>query len=124
MGDLNDNPNDPSVKKILGAKPYRKDVEIKGFYNPMFKLAKKGIGSLAWGDQWNFFDQVMVSSALLDTGYATYQYYKAGVFNPGYLITRAGKYKGYPFRSFANGAYSGGYSDHFPVYIYLIKEKK
>ena len=53
----------------------------------------------------------------------TYKFFKAGIYNPSYMITsKSGKYKGYPFRSFQNNHYSGGYSDHFPVYIYLIKK--
>ena len=28
----------------------------------------------------------------------------------------------YPYRSFANGQFTGGFSDHFPVFLYLIKE--
>ncbi|MBG6133090.1 exonuclease III [Aquimarina sp. EL_43] len=124
MGDLNDNPNDLSVKKILKAKQHRKNIEIKGLYNPMAKLAKKGLGSLAWRDQWSLFDQIIISKSFLDSDYSSYRYYKAGVFNPEYLITPTGKYKGYPFRSYTNNAYTGGYSDHFPVYIYLIKQKR
>jgi hypothetical protein len=49
--------------------------------------------------------------------------YKAKVFNKRFLTTKKGKYKGYPFRSFSSGNYTGGYSDHYPVYLYLIKEK-
>ncbi|WP_103069101.1 endonuclease/exonuclease/phosphatase family protein [Aquimarina sediminis] len=124
MGDLNDNPNNQSVRKTLGAKHHKKDVNIKELYNPMYNMAKKGIGSLAWGDRWSLFDQIIVSANLLQNDYTTYRYYKAGIFNPEYLITSRGKYKGYPFRSFANGSYTGGYSDHFPVYIHLIKEKR
>jgi hypothetical protein len=33
-----------------------------------------------------------------------------------------GKYKGYPLRTYAGGSYIGGYSDHFPVYLYLIRK--
>lgn len=124
MGDLNDNPNNTSVKKILGAKSSKKEVIIKGLYNPMAKLVKKGIGSLAWQDRWSLFDQIIVSKSLLDKEYSSYQYYKAGIYNAPYLITPNGKYKGYPFRSFSNGSYTKGYSDHFPVYITLIKQKK
>lgn len=124
MGDFNDNPNDSSVKEILMAKQYRKNIKIKGLYNPMAKLAKKGLGSLAWRDQWSLFDQIIISKTFLDTDYSSYRYYKAGVFNPEYLVTSTGKYKGYPFRSYTHGAYTGGYSDHFPVYIYLIKQKR
>ncbi|MHA7056884.1 endonuclease/exonuclease/phosphatase family protein [Aquimarina sp. M1] len=122
MGDLNDDPDNDSVKKVLGAKPEKKDVKLKGLYNPMYNMSKKGIGSLAWRDSWNLFDQIIVSKALLNKDYSSYKYYKAGVYNKNYLANPRGRYKGYPYRSFANGAYTGGYSDHFPVYVYLIKE--
>ncbi|WP_299246941.1 endonuclease/exonuclease/phosphatase family protein [uncultured Aquimarina sp.] len=122
MGDLNDDPDNTSVKKVLGAKSDKEDVKLKGLYNPMYNMSKKGIGSLAWRDSWNLFDQIIVSKGLLDKDYTTYKYYKAGVYNKNYLANPRGRYKGYPYRSFANGAYTGGYSDHFPVYIYLIKE--
>ncbi len=124
MGDFNDDPKSPSISKILGAQSKKKDIKLKGLYNPMVSLSKKGIGSLAWGDRWNLFDQIIISKTFLDKDYTTYRYYKAGVFNPLYLSTSKGKYKGYPFRSFTNGSYTGGYSDHYPVYLYLIKEKR
>ncbi len=124
MGDFNDDPNDASIKKTLGAKSTRSNVSIKGLFNPMFKIAKKGIGSLAWADSWNLFDQIIISKALLDNDYTSYRYFKAGVFNASYLTTSNGKYEGYPFRSFSNGEFTGGYSDHYPVYLYLIKRKK
>lgn len=124
MGDLNDDPDNDSVKKVLGAKSEKKDVKLKGLYNPMYNMSKKGIGSLAWRDSWNLFDQIIVSKGLLDKDYSSYRYYKAGVFNKNYLANPRGRYKGYPYRSFANGAYTGGYSDHFPVYVYLIKEDR
>jgi len=40
------------------------------------------------------------------------------------ISQQEGQYAGYPFRTFAGGAYAGGYSDHLPVYVILIKEKK
>ncbi len=124
MGDFNDDPNSPSVKKILDAKSSKKDVGLKGFYNPFAKLLKKGAGSLAWADSWNLFDQIIISQSWLKNEYTSYRFYKAGVCNKKYLTTSQGKYKGYPFRSFANGAYTEGYSDHYPVYMYIIKQKR
>ncbi len=124
MGDLNDDPDNDSVKKVLGAKSEKEDVKLKGLYNPMYNMSKKGIGSLAWRDSWNLFDQIIISKGLLDKDFNSYKYYKAGVFNKNYLANPRGRYRGYPYRSFANGAYTGGYSDHFPVYIYLIKESR
>ncbi len=122
MGDLNDDPNSPSVKKVLKAKGDKDKVKDKGLYNPMAPMFKKGFGTLAYRDGWNLFDQVIVSAPLLDDDYSSYRYYKAGIYNKNYLSNPRGRYKGYPYRSFANGGYTGGYSDHFPVFIYLIKE--
>ncbi len=60
----------------------------------------------------------------LNKNYESYQFYTAGIYNPNYIITQKGRYKGYPFRSFQKNNYTGGYSDHFPVYIFLIKKDK
>jgi len=35
------------------------------FFNPMEKLYKKGIGTLAYKDQWNLFDQIFIKKPLL-----------------------------------------------------------
>ena len=122
MGDLNDDPTSPSVKKVLKAKKERKKLDLKELYNPMESMHKKGIGTLAWRDSWNLFDQIIVSTELTKDDYSSYRLYKAGVFNKTYLANPRGRFKGYPYRSFADGGFTGGYSDHFPVYIYLIKE--
>jgi hypothetical protein len=122
MGDLNDDPVSPSIKNVLKTESNPKKVPIKGLYNPMEKMYKKGLGSLAWRDSWNLFDQIIVSNAFLKKDYTSYQYYKAGIYNKPYLSTSRGPYSGYPFRSFTDGGYTGGFSDHFPVYIYLIKK--
>ncbi len=122
MGDFNDDPTNESLKGVLKAKSNREQVEIMEIYNPMEDMHKKGFGTLAWRDGWNLFDQVMVSAGLLSKDYSTYQFYKAGIYNPSYLANPRGRYKGYPYRAFADGGFTGGYSDHFPVYTLLIKE--
>ena len=125
MGDFNDDPHDDSMKKILNAKKHIKDVEENGIYNPMETiLSDQGIGTNAYRDVWQLFDQILVSKPFLNKNYNSYQFYKAGVFNKSYLINKSGRYKGYPFRSFSWGSFTGGYSDHLPPYIYLIKEIK
>ncbi|PVW14111.1 endonuclease/exonuclease/phosphatase family protein [Marixanthomonas spongiae] len=121
MGDFNDDPTSPSVKEILKAKEDREDVKLKELYNPMEAMHNKGIGTLAWRDSWNLFDQMILSQEFLKKEYSSYRFYKAGVFNKSYLATPRGRYKGYPYRSFVGG-FTGGYSDHFPVFVYLIKE--
>ena len=122
MGDLNDDPISPSIKDVLKTKSEREDMKLKELYNPMEDMYEKGMGTLAYRDAWNLFDQIIMSTELTKKEYSSYRFYKAGIFNKNYLATPRGQYKGYPFRSFANG-FTGGYSDHFPVYIYLIKER-
>ncbi len=123
MGDLNDDPTSESVKKYLKTKSKKNQVKIKQLYNPMEELFKKGNGTLAWRDSWNLFDQIIISTEWLNKEQNAYRFYKAGIFNPGYLYNPRGRYKGYPYRAYTDGGFSGGYSDHFPVYLILIKEK-
>ena len=123
MGDLNDDPTNPSVKDHLNAKRKVSNLDIKELYNPMEDLAKQGYGSLAYRDSWNLFDQIIISTELTKKEFSSYRFYQAGIYNKTYLVNAHGRYKGYPYRSFASGSYTGGYSDHFPVYIYLVKEK-
>ena len=125
MGDFNDDPFDKSIKKILGAKKNINDVKKNDMYNPFETiLVDEGVGSNAYRDKWQLFDQIILSKPFLDKNYKDYQLYKAGVFNKSFLINKKGKFKGYPFRSFSYGTFTGGYSDHLPPYIYLLKEIK
>ena len=121
MGDLNDNPNNASVKKVLKAKPTKK-VGLKGIYNPYINFFKDGMGTTAYRDSWSLFDQIMVTKPFLEKDYTSFQFYKAGIYNKNYIITKLGAYKGYPLRSFGYHGFNNGFSDHFPVYVYLIKE--
>ncbi len=123
MGDLNDDPTSPSVKKILKTHREKSSLLPKTLYNPMEEMYRKGLGTLAYRDSWNLFDQIILSSEWLKKDYSSYRFYKADIFNKNYLQTARGKYKGYPFRSFSNG-FTGGYSDHFPVYLCLIKARE
>ncbi len=125
MGDLNDDPTNDSVKKILKAKKNKGDVPLKGIYNPFEKMfTEKGYGTTAYRDAWSLFDQIMITQPLLDRDYSSYRFWLAGIYNKAYLTNKRGRYKGYPFRSFGDGGFTNGFSDHFPVYIYLIKEVK
>lgn len=122
MGDLNDNPTNSSLKKVLKTKGDKRKVGFKELFNPMESFFKKGLGSNAYRDAWSLFDQIIVSKPLLEEDYSSFRFYKAGIFNAQFLITKKGQYKGYPFRSFSWGGFTGGYSDHFPVFVHVIKE--
>ncbi|MCA0348534.1 MAG: endonuclease/exonuclease/phosphatase family protein [Bacteroidetes bacterium] len=122
MGDLNDGTYNKSVKEGIGAK--RKKEELKqpsDIYNPFEEMFYKGNASLFWRDSGDIFDQIMVSETFVRKDYSTFCYWKAGIFNKPYMIQTTGQYKGYPLR---NSSSEPGFSDHFPVYIYLLKEIK
>ena len=123
MGDFNDDPTSPSVKDHLNAQRESNGMQMRELFNPMEDLSKQGYCSLAYRDSWNLFDQIIISTELTKKDFSSYRFYKAGIYNKTYLVNAHGRYKGYPYRSFASGSYTGGYSDHFPVYIYLVKEK-
>jgi hypothetical protein len=121
MGDLNDGTYNKSVKEGIGAKLKKSEVKEFGIYNPFEQMAKDGHCTLFYRDAGDIFDQIMVSEPLIKTDYSSFRYWKAGIYNKPYMITKTGQYKGYPLR---HGANEVGFSDHFPVYVYLIKEAK
>ena len=124
MGDFNDDPIDDSIKNGLLSVGKYQDISTNSLFNPMEEMFKQGLNTLGYRDGINLFDQILLSSSCLSTNknYGTYKFYKAGIYNPSFLIAQKGRYKGYPYRSFQNNHYSGGYSDHFPVYVFLIKK--
>ena len=100
----------------------RKSLIEGELYNPMESLYKKGIGSPGYKDQWHLFDQILVSNNLVQRESGHFFFWKAGIFNPSFLVAQEGPYSGYPKRTYAAGNYQGGFSDHFPVYLYLIRK--
>ncbi len=124
MGDLNDNPNNASITKYLKAKGKPEEVVAGDLYSPMIKLYRDGIGSYAYRDSWDLFDQIIISFALMGTDYSSFRLMKTKIFNEAFLKQKTGTFTGYPWRTAAGGQYLGGYSDHFPVYGILGKEVK
>ena len=98
MGDFNDDPIDPSLKKVLKIEGNRNSLDSLSLFGPMEKLFKKGFESLAYRDRWNLFDQMYMTSNLVVAKNMTYRFWKAGIFTPNYLMDPKGRYKGYPLR--------------------------
>lgn len=126
MGDFNDDPVSSSLKNYLKSVGDPKKLSTETPYlNLMYPLFKKGIASLAYQDVPNLFDQIIVSKNLYNESKNLSPEYMVGyteVYAPPYLITREGQFKGYPFRSWAGDTFTGGYSDHFPVFTIVQKE--
>ncbi|MCH4822616.1 endonuclease/exonuclease/phosphatase family protein [Gramella lutea] len=122
MGDFNDDPINKSFKTFLQTRAEIKELKEKELYNPMENMLKNGKGTLAYRDSWNLFDQFYLSQSLVSRNFDGFQFYKAGIFNPPYVITQTGQFRGYPFRTYGSTGYEPGFSDHFAIYLYLIRE--
>lgn len=121
MGDLNDDPSNKSVAVTLGAVKKIADTPQGGFFNPFWEKLDRGIGSYIYRGGWDLFDQIIINSNLVN-GANGLKYDRAEVINKQFLLQQDGKYKGYPLRTFSEGAWSNGYSDHLPTEIFLLKE--
>ncbi len=123
MGDFNDDPISPSVDEVLNAKIKKKNLTNNDLYNPFYDFYKKGFGTTAWRDSWSLFDMIIVSNALVEEKRLNqWRFVKAGRFAEDFMVQQEGKYKGYPLRTSSFGNYLNGYSDHFPVFVYLVEE--
>ncbi|MFZ1695190.1 MAG: endonuclease/exonuclease/phosphatase family protein [Flavobacteriales bacterium] len=122
MGDLNDDPTNVSIARFLRASGEKSKAVNGTFFNPMHDPYQKGVGTLAWRDSWNLFDQICISPALVTGSGGKYRYYGVRIFNEAYLRQKEGNFAGYPFRTYVGDNYQAGYSDHFPVFLILVKE--
>jgi hypothetical protein len=91
-------------------------------------MFKKGIGTLAYQDSWNLFDNIVVSANLVTAPRDEWHIIKTSgnkfygnTFRAKYLFQQEGQYKGYPLRTFVTNNFQNGYSDHWPVYIVIEK---
>ena len=109
MGDLNDYPNNRSVTDVMKARKQEANVAPVEFFNPFWKLFDDGIGSYIYRGGWGLF---------------ALKFQRARVFNEQFLRQQEGRYKGYPLRTYSDGVFMNGYSDHFPTEIFLFREIK
>ncbi|MBQ7156656.1 MAG: endonuclease/exonuclease/phosphatase family protein [Bacteroidaceae bacterium] len=124
MGDLNDDPDNKSVKEALGVVYDEKKVKSpKDLFDPWYNtLRKKGQGTLLWDGMWNLFDQIILTSNLIGKDRSTFKFFKNEIYMPDYIISKSGRTKGGPFRTTASGVWQNGYSDHFPTQVYIAKD--
>lgn len=123
MGDLNDDPADSSIFVVLGAKGRKDQVKKQGLFNPMWQIHHDGLGTLEYRGNWNLFDQIIISEALISQKGKGWKFEKASIYNKSFLKEQTGKYAGTPWRTYVGKKYLGGFSDHLPVYLILEKKK-
>ena len=122
MGDMNDNPTDPSMAVYMHGKENIDEVGKEDFFPPFVSMLKSGYGSLAYQGEWNIYDIIVVNANLcrgegLKIRPIVKKKFYGRIFNPPFMTQQEGPYAGTPFRTFSGGAFIGGYSDHYPTYI-------
>ncbi len=122
MGDFNDNPTDSSITKYLAATNEKDGINGTGLFNPWTAIYNGGSeGTEKFGDEWNLFDQILVSGNLLPMHQNRLQSAAATIYKPSFLTVQHGPHKGEPRRSFLGTHWQNGYSDHFPVVLKLVQ---
>ena len=126
MGDYNDDATDDSIVEVMGAKGDVKDLQPGDFFNPYVQMLRAGLGTLAYQDAWNLFDNICVTENLVNAKAGELKLIKGkkfygNIFTRPYMLQQEGQYKGYPLRTFVTNNFQNGFSDHFPVYIYIGK---
>ncbi len=120
MGDLNDTPNNKSVKEILKAD---NTGNKESLYNLMLPFTEKGLGTHNYKGEWSVLDHIIVSNSLLnsETGFVV-KNKEAHIFSAGWITYESKDGYKSPNRTYGGLNYYGGYSDHYPVYVVLTKK--
>ncbi len=124
MGDFNDEPGDESLRLLTGQASNDSVFSSGSLINLMDHPYHKSLneGTIKSAGVWGTFDQIIISSNLLltknDIRLATG---RAEIMEADFLLVPDEKNLGFkPFRSFQGYYYTGGFSDHLPVYIDIV----
>lgn len=127
MGDFNDEPWDESIQLNLGAKLDKTVVKSNDLFDLMGIYKKNiSVGTNKFRENWSVIDQFIVSGNLIsENNRIIVSSDGAHIYSPDFLLeddrTHLGKQ---PFRTFNGFTYTGGFSDHLPIYLDIIKTGK
>jgi hypothetical protein len=116
LGDFNDEPDNESVEKILGAIDFDCAYSENGFlFNLSYKKYLEKQGSYLYSGKFEMIDQIIISSDLFDGKGSDFVCGSFEIIKPFFMIYEEGKRKGGAIQTYDGKNYIGGYSDHFPV---------
>ncbi len=120
MGDMNDNPDDESLRVLLGAGREISDALQGGWYNPFWHLYDQGKGSSRHRGRWMMFDNIIVDGSVCSGArnqmlLSTIGKHHGEVFCRPFMMLKSGE----PKRSYVGDNFKNGYSDHLPILIKL-----
>ena len=122
MGDLNDEPTDESVDKVLNAKRDSTNLTAKDLYNMMTGAGCSwNRGTIKDKELWLTIDQFIVSASLLNPSAGIHTTaHSIHIMDAPFLLQQDETWFGQkPFRTYYGPKYLGGFSDHLPIYMDL-----
>ncbi|WP_153637702.1 hypothetical protein [Prolixibacter sp. NT017] len=116
MGDMNDEPENKSLFKVLQAIPGTDGT----LHSLLYQASMKGKGTYYFRGNWNMLDNLVVSHDLLTakSGWTTVPA-SGRVFHEKWMEYHNKNGVMAPNRTYGGPNYYGGISDHFPVYFIL-----
>ena len=124
IGDFNDEPDAMSINEGLGCEHIIDQPIPNKLYNLSYDLQfKQHLWTNKFQDHEGIIDQIIVSGAFLSAQSKLQTSQKsAHVFQADFLFMEDDKYLGQKlFRTYIGMNYKGGFSDHLPVYIDILK---
>jgi predicted extracellular nuclease len=114
MGDMNDEPNNKSLKETLGA-----DAPGSGskLVNLMMPEKTAGFGTYFYSGSWNMLDNLVVSEEVLHGSGVKVEGQKGNIFHNDWMTFTNKDGIKTPNRTYVGNKYVAGVSDHFPVYF-------
>jgi predicted extracellular nuclease len=122
MGDLNDYPEDISISESLKAKGKLSELKRGELFNLMYDKAAKHEGSHKYQSHWGALDQMIVSPNMLDEkNELRVKNNNAFIYRNPFLMKDDERWMGTkPNRTYEGFKYTGGFSDHLPIFLDLL----
>jgi endonuclease/exonuclease/phosphatase family metal-dependent hydrolase len=117
LGDMNDEPSNVSLVETLGAKSPETGAKL---VNLMMPDDKKGEGTYFYSGNWNMLDNIIVSGEMISGKAIRVVNNKGNIYRSNWMIFTNKNGDKTPNRSYVGNKYTGGVSDHFPVYFKMI----
>jgi predicted extracellular nuclease len=117
MGDFNDEPGNTSITSGLGTLKVGAGQQLPGvLYNPFATINSEEEGSYNYQGNWNVLDQIIYTGLQMPNDWELKEF---GIFKRDWLL-----YEGKsPNRTYGGPNYYGGYSDHLPVFMDVVRKE-
>ncbi len=125
MGDFNDYPDNRSVLEILRAKGKANEIQQDDLFNLMYEKYLRNEGTHKYQGHWGCLDQFIINPVMLQSDAPVQiKNNKAFIFREDFMLQEDARHMGdKPFRTFVGFKYTGGYSDHLPIIVDIIKKQ-